>query len=68
MRRRRQLDPTGNGYEILVDIVLTGNSFIRRSFTDKISSAEILIQKMMEVRSANIYPIRLSISIDDSNN
>ena len=68
VRRRRQLDPTGNGYEILVDIVLTGNSFIRRSFTDKISSAEILIQKMMEVRSANIYPIRLSISIEDSNN
>ena len=63
--RRLQQDQTGCGYEILVEITLLGTSFIKRSFVDKLPSAEILLQKKMEVRSTNIYPIRVSITIED---
>ena len=64
---RLETDPHGCGYEILTEIVLVDTPFVRRSFTDKIAQTEILIQKMMEVRSTNIYPIRVSISISDVN-
>ncbi len=55
-----------SGYEILAEIVLVGNSFVKRSFADKIPQTEILMQKMMEVRSTNIYPIRVSIAINEN--
>lgn len=56
------------GYELAVEIVLADNTFVKRSFADKIPYVEILIQKMMEVRSANIYPIRVTIQIASSKN
>lgn len=64
---RLEANPHGCGYEILTEIVLAGNPFVKRSFADKIAQTEILIQKMMEVRSTNIYPIRVSIVISDNN-
>jgi hypothetical protein len=64
---RLETDPHGCGYEILTEIVLVDTPFVRRSFTDKIAQTEVLIQKMMEVRSTNIYPIRVTISISDDN-
>jgi hypothetical protein len=33
---------------------------------DKIPETQILMQKMIEVRSANIYPIVVSINIEDT--
>lgn len=52
------------GYEILVEIIIKDNSFVKRSFADKVLQAELWLQKMMEVRSTNIYPIRVNIQID----
>ena len=51
------------GYGIFVNICLQDNHFIRRSFADRIPQAEMLLQKMMEVRSANIYPIFVTIEL-----
>ena len=66
VNHRNQLQQHGCGYEIVVDVLLESNSFVQRSFAEKIPQAEILLQKMMEVRSANIYPIHVSINIAES--
>ena len=58
---RLQVDNRECGYDILVEIVLANNPFVKRSFADKASQVEILLQKMIEVRSTNIYPIHLTI-------
>ncbi len=52
------------GYEILVAITLVDNSFIRRKFIDNLPVAEILLEKMIEVRSTNIYPITVMIAVE----
>ena len=52
------------GYEIQVDITLADNPFVKRSFAEKMAQVEILLQKMMEVRSTNIYPIQVNIKIE----
>lgn len=61
---RPQQDRWEAGFEILVEIILNENTFIRRGFEDKIPQAETLMQAMMSVRSANIYPIQVTITID----
>lgn len=53
------------GYEILVELVLADSSFIRRNFADKLPVAENMLQRMMEVRSTHVYPINVSISIEE---
>ena len=63
---RLEANPHGCGYEILAEIVLADNPFVKRNFIDKIPQTEVLMQKQMEVRSANIYPIRVSITIAGS--
>ena len=66
VNHRLENEPHGCGYEILAEIVLANNPFVKRSFADKIPQTEMLMQKMMEVRSTNIYPIRVSIAISDN--
>ena len=63
---RQQQDRLQAGYEILVEILLNENTFIRRGFEEKIPQAETLMQAMMSVRSTNIYPIQVTITIDKS--
>ena len=63
--RRQKPELRSCGYEIVVEIILANNSFILRSFTDKMKQVEILIQNMIEVRSANIYPIFVTMNIDN---
>lgn len=63
--RRLQRANTGCGYEIVVEIALVGNALVKRIFADKAPMAEILLQKMIEVRSTNIYPISVSITIEE---
>ena len=65
VNRRQQLDQHGCGYEIVVGITLADNPFIKRSFAEKVPQVEILIQKMIEVRSTNIYPIIVTINIEN---
>jgi len=61
---RQQRDRWNAGYEILVEIVLNDSLSIRRGFEDKLSQTEAVMRAMMSVRSANIYPIQVTIQID----
>lgn len=61
---RQQLGRWNAGYEILVDIILNDNPYIRKGFEEKIPHAEMLLEAMMSVRSVNIYPIQVTIQID----
>ena len=63
VNRRIQKDRHSCGYEIVVDIVLADNPFVKRSFAEKIPQVEILMQKMIEVRSTNIYPVTVTIRV-----
>ena len=60
---RQTNDRRDCGYVILTEITLAGLPFVKRNFAPMLSTAEILIQKMIEVRSANIYPVRVKIEI-----
>lgn len=53
-----------SGFETIVDIALIGDVFVKRSFSDKIPQAELVLQKMIEVRSATLYPVQVTIRID----
>ena len=64
---RHQQERSEVGYEILVEIVLNDNAFIRRGFEEKIPQTEALMRAMMSVRSTNIYPIQVTIQIDKQN-
>jgi hypothetical protein len=64
VNRRQQLERRGCGYEIVVENVLVDNPFVRRSFAEKASRVEILMQKMIEVRSTNIYPVIVTLNIE----
>ena len=64
VNRRHQMDRRGCGYEIVVDIMLADSPFVRRSFAEKASRVGILMQKMIEVRSTNIYPIVVTLNIE----
>lgn len=52
-----------SGFETFVDITLVGDMFVKKSFTDKLSQAELVLQKMIEVRSATLYPVQVSIRV-----
>ncbi|MDO4756386.1 MAG: hypothetical protein Q4A54_08580, partial [Parabacteroides sp.] len=51
------------GFEVVVDIWLKNDLFIKRSFADKTIEAEMILQKMIEVRSTNVYPVQVSIHL-----
>lgn len=61
-------DPQGPGYEILVDICIAASTFVRRELMDKKNRMENTLQKMMTVRSTNIYPISVTISLEENKN
>lgn len=66
VNHRQLVDNHSCGYEMVVWIVLNDSPFIRRSFADKIPMVEVLLQKMIEVRSTNVYPIQVNIFIQST--
>ncbi len=62
---QQHISSTHVGYEIMVDISLKDNPFLLKGFKDKISQAEFVMKKMLEVRSVGIYPINVFISINE---
>jgi len=68
VNRRQQFDYSQCGYEILVEIILIENSFIKRGFADKVEACEMLLQSMISVRCTNIYPVQVNIIIEPDNN
>lgn len=63
VKHLQQPDRMDNGYVIHVDIYLQETPFLKRSFSDKVREAEIHLQKMMETRSSNIFPICVTIQM-----
>lgn len=51
------------GYEICVKIVLANTSLVRKAVGDRLPRVECLIEKLIEVRNVNIYPIRVTIEM-----
>lgn len=56
-------DSRSSGYVILVEILMAGSNLIKKNFADKIPAAELMLQKMIEVRTSGIYPVRVVINI-----
>ena len=54
------------GFETRVYISLTDNAYIKRNFTDKIPMTELILQKMIEVRSTNVFPVVVNIEVVQS--
>ena len=52
-----------SGFETVVEIILENDLFVKKSFASKLSQAELVLQKMIEVRSATPYPVQVSIRI-----
>lgn len=65
VRTRLEAPTHGVGYVTTVEIRVHDTPFIKRHFTEKIPQAELIIQKMIEVRSTSIYPLQVNISIKD---
>ena len=65
VRRRLQQGSTGCGYEILAEITLSGTAFVKRSLQDRLPQLEFLLQQLIQVRSANIYPVHILITIEE---
>ena len=51
------------GFETQVYITLKDNPYIKRSFQEKIPMTELILQKMIEVRSTHAFPIQVTIEI-----
>ena len=51
------------GFETQVYISLTDNAYIKRDFVDKIPTTELILQKMIEVRSTNVFPVNVNIEV-----
>ena len=54
------------GFETQVYISLTDNAYIKRDFVDKIPMTELILQKMIEVRSTNVFPVVVNIEVAQS--
>lgn len=65
IRHLLQEDRANFGYETWVEIIIINSPFIKRHFTEKITQAELFIQKMIEVRSCSIYPLQVNIRIEE---
>ena len=63
---RKTNDRRDCGYEILTEIEIANEPFVERNIVPHLTSTELLLQKMIEVRSASVYPVRVEIKIVDS--
>lgn len=51
------------GFETKVEILMVDDVFVKRSLAGKINEVELILQKMIEVRSSFVYPIQVNIRI-----
>ncbi len=63
IRNIQHTERTHCGFETQVYITLKDNPYIRRSFQEKIPMTELILQKMIEVRSTNVFPVQVNIEI-----
>ncbi|MCQ2143852.1 MAG: hypothetical protein MJY56_07275, partial [Bacteroidales bacterium] len=63
LQEKFEVDGNASGYAIAVDIRIADTGFVRRSFADRVPEAEMILEKMIEVRSTAVYPVKVSIKI-----
>jgi hypothetical protein len=51
------------GFQTIVEIEIADDIFVRRSLMNQLPQVELLLQKMIEVRSCSPYPVQVKISI-----
>jgi hypothetical protein len=51
------------GFQTIVEIEIADDIFVRRSLMNQLPQVELLLQKMIEVRSCSSYPVQVKISI-----
>ena len=51
------------GFETKVEILIIDDVFVKRSLAGKINEVELILQKMIEVRSSFAYPVQVNIRI-----
>ena len=51
------------GFETKVEILMIDDMFVKRSLLGKINEVELILQKMIEVRSSFAYPVQVNIRI-----
>ena len=51
------------GFETKVEILMIDDVFVKRSLAGKINEVELILQKMIEVRSSLAYPVQVNIRI-----
>jgi hypothetical protein len=51
------------GFETKVEILIIDDVFVKRSLAEKINEVELILQKMIEVRSSTPYPVQVNIRI-----
>lgn len=62
--RRQTMGFKDCGYEILVEIKLADNTFVKSILGNSLPTVAILMQKMIEIRSTGIYPVSVNITIE----
>ena len=63
LQSRDEEGGNASGYVVTVDIVVESTGFVRRSFEDRVPQVEILLGKMIDARTAGVYPVKVTISI-----
>ena len=66
VRQAQKAERHHYGFETQVYISLTDNAYIKRDFVDKIPMTELILQKMIEVRSTNVFPVNVNIEVAKS--
>lgn len=51
------------GFETKVEILMIDDVFVKRSLAGKINEVELILQKMIQVRSSSVYPVEVNIRI-----
>lgn len=63
LQEKFEIGGNASGYAITVNIEILDTGFVRRSFVDRIPQAEMMLEKMIEVRSTAVYPVKVSIKV-----
>lgn len=56
---------TYHTFQTVLSVSLKNNKFIQRTFVEKIPTVEIFLQKMIEVRSSNAFPVKVEIKVKE---
>ena len=63
VKNLRNTDRSQCGFVTMVYITLKNDLYIQKRLEDLISSVELTLQKMIEVRSTNVFPVQVSVEL-----